>query len=31
LGHIFNDGPRQHGGMRYCINSASINFQEDDS
>ena len=31
LGHIFNDGPRQHGGMRYCINSASIDFQEDDS
>ncbi len=31
LGHIFNDGPRQHGGMRYCINSASINFQEDES
>ena len=31
LGHIFNDGPRQHGGMRYCINSASIDFQEDES
>jgi len=31
LGHIFNDGPRQHGGMRYCINSASIHFQEDES
>lgn len=31
LGHIFNDGPRQHGGMRYCINSASINFQENES
>lgn len=31
LGHIFNDGPRQHGGMRYCINSASIDFQEEES
>jgi 7-cyano-7-deazaguanine synthase len=29
LGHIFGDGPRQHGGMRYCINSASIDFEED--
>ena len=28
LGHIFNDGPRQFGGMRYCINSASLNFEE---
>jgi 7-cyano-7-deazaguanine synthase len=28
LGHIFNDGPREHGGMRYCINSASLEFEE---
>lgn len=28
LGHIFEDGPRKHGGNRYCINSASMNFEE---
>ena len=26
LGHVFNDGPREHGGLRYCINSASLRF-----
>lgn len=26
LGHVFNDGPRAHGGERYCINSASMKF-----
>lgn len=26
LGHIFNDGPRDKGGMRYCINSVSMVF-----
>ncbi|MCU7556709.1 peptide-methionine (R)-S-oxide reductase MsrB [Macrococcus capreoli] len=26
LGHVFNDGPKSMGGLRYCINSASIQF-----
>jgi len=32
LGHVFEDGPTQFGGERYCINSASIDFiPEEDS
>ena len=26
LGHVFPDGPRDQGGLRYCINSASLRF-----
>jgi len=26
LGHLFDDGPRERGGLRYCINSASVRF-----
>lgn len=27
LGHVFPDGPREAGGLRYCINSASLDFK----
>ncbi len=29
LGHVFDDGPKEAGGKRYCINSVALNFQQE--
>jgi peptide-methionine (R)-S-oxide reductase len=28
LGHVFDDGPKDKTGLRYCVNGKSLNFQK---
>jgi peptide-methionine (R)-S-oxide reductase len=28
LGHVFPDGPREEGGLRYCVNSLALDFEK---
>jgi peptide-methionine (R)-S-oxide reductase len=31
LGHVFDDGPEEAGGKRYCINSVCLEFEKNDN